>query len=175
MNEIIFRFLNNLAGQSPLGDAVIIFLAEYLGWALIALLAVYFFRRRYRAGWPEQALALLATTGVSWLLAQAIKYFYARPRPFAALSDVHQLISETSNAMPSGHAASFFALALTLYLYDRRWGNIYLVGAVVIGTARVAAGIHWPIDILAGVALAGIVTLVFNGWFGFSRRQNFRD
>lgn len=175
MNEIIFRWFNNLAGQSPLVDGLIIGLAEYLGWALVAGLLVYFFRRRYRSGWLECALALGASAGTAWLLAQAIKYFYPTPRPFAALSGVHQLISETSSAMPSGHAALFFALALVLYLYDRRWGNVYLIGAVLISLARVAAGIHWPTDILGGFGLAAAVVLLLNWIFGFSRRQNFRD
>jgi len=39
-------------------------------------------------------------------------------------------------------------------------GKWYFAGAVLIGLARIAAGVHFPIDILAGLLLGLIVTLV---------------
>ncbi|MBI2100287.1 MAG: phosphatase PAP2 family protein [Candidatus Vogelbacteria bacterium] len=158
VNEIIFRWFNGLAGRSPLSDTLIIFLAEYLGWILVIGLVIYFFRRR------GQILPVVAIASTSWLISRVIKYFYLHPRPFAP-----------DNSFPSGHGALFSALAFALYLYDRRWGNIYLVGAVLIGLARVAAGVHWPGDVLAGFILGGAVTVLFNLLFGFSRQQHFRD
>src|SRR3989344_1540233 len=111
MNEIIFRFFNNLAGQSALGDRVIIFFAEYLGWLILIILValvVWSWRRVFNIA---SVSFVLASTLTAWLIAQIIKYFYFSPRPFLALTDIYQLIRHGANdSFPSGHAALFMAL-----------------------------------------------------------------
>ena len=153
MNTLIFRWFNGLAGLSPFGDRLIIFAADYLGYVLIATLVVYFiFYHR------QSALFISAAGLISWLLAHLIKYFYASPRPFLVLTDLQPLIRHGGNdSFPSGHAAFFMALGSALYLSNKKLGQIYILGAVLISLARVAAGIHWPLDILAGWALAWLV------------------
>jgi membrane-associated phospholipid phosphatase len=41
----------------------------------------------------------------------------------------------------------------------RTWGVIFFLGAILMGLARVVAGIHWPYDIFGG-ALIGIISSV---------------
>ena len=65
--------------------------------------------------------------------------------------------------MPSGHATFFFALAFAIFYflkYDKRnaaakrkWNWLFMGGAVIMGVARVFAGVHWPSDILAGAVI----------------------
>ncbi len=63
-------------------------------------------------------------------------------------------------AFPSGHAAIFFALAAVAYLINRRWGIYLFIGAVINALARVAVGVHWPIDVVGGAFLGIVVVLV---------------
>jgi undecaprenyl-diphosphatase len=72
------------------------------------------------------------------------------------LPEISNLLSETSFSFPSGHAAFFFALATTTAVFDRRLGILLLIGAALVSLARVAAGIHYPSDVLAG-ALIGFL------------------
>src|SRR3989344_2734013 len=53
--------------------------------------------------------------------------------------------------------ALFFAIAATLFIYNRRWGIVFFIAAIAMGAGRVLAHIHWPIDILGG-AVIGIVS-----------------
>jgi len=70
-------------------------------------------------------------------------------------------------SFPSGHAAIYFALAVSIILFfrfsedisKRKWGWRFLGAAFLIGVARIFIGFHWPSDILAG-AIIGIISAV---------------
>ena len=165
MNELIFHWLNQLAVLSPFGDRLIIFAADYLGYILILGAIIYFIFRGRRA-----ALFVSASSFLAWLLAEVIKHFYFSPRPFLVLDNVRLLIQHGGNdSWPSGHATFFMALATALYLFNKKLGNLYLLGAVIISLARVVAGIHWPLDVLAGWVLAWLVVTGLKGWLPATR------
>ena len=153
----LFSALNALAGQSRLGDAVILFFATYLAYVVPAvLLALVFFSNKER----REKVELLIVVGVASFVArfgvtEIIRFFYHRPRPFLTLS-AHPLFTDSSWSFPSGHATFFFALATAVYLYNKKWGIGFFIAAAAIAVGRVMAGVHYPSDILAG-ALVGII------------------
>lgn len=154
----IFYFLNSVAGQSSFLDAVIVFFASYLAYILVVVFLVLIFFSQYpkREKWE-----ILLVTGISALIArfgvtELIRLFYQRPRPFLALPNVHQLLTDSTYAFPSGHATFFFAMATAVYLYNKKWGIGFFLAALFITVSRVASGIHYPSDIVGG-ALIGII------------------
>jgi undecaprenyl-diphosphatase len=158
MDVSLFHLINSLAGHGRMMDAVIVFCAEYMPYALATLIfGVTLWRTR---DWRMPLTALVSAAVARGVVKTVILLFYARPRPFVVLSGVHQLIAakgEEYQSFPSGHALFFFAVAAAAYGYNRRLGWWLFAGATVMGIARVAAGVHWPSDILAG-AILGIVT-----------------
>ncbi len=87
----------------------------------------------------------------------AIHLFYDRVRPFVALSLAHNLIVDTAQSFPSGHTIVMFALATSIYFYDKRFAwFLYFLG-VVIGIGRIMGGVHYPSDILGGAVLGILV------------------
>ena len=154
----IFFLLNNLAGQSHLLDGVIKFFASDLAYILIALfiLLVAFSKHPLK-----KKAEVFIVVGVSSIIArfgvaELIRFFYHRPRPFVTLH-VHQLVTDSSWSFPSGHATFFFAMAMAIYLYDKKWGIGFFVAAALISVARVAAGVHYPSDILGGALIGALV------------------
>lgn len=162
MNELIFRFFNNLAGQSVFFDTIIIALASYLA-PLLAVGFVFYLVLRFRKG--DRAFFMTATHMVAvaaggWIVSQIIKRLVASPRPFLALSDVNQLlIHGNHDSFPSGHATFFFALGFALSFHSKKLGAPFLIGALFIGIARVIAGVHWPGDIVGGYVLGLVIVL----------------
>jgi undecaprenyl-diphosphatase len=164
----LFHMLNNLAGQTPLGDKLIVFCGSYLAYILIALFLAVVIASKDR--WKDK-IYFFIVTGLSTLIArfgvtELIRFFYHRPRPFLVEQPVHQLLTDTSWSFPSGHATFFFALATIVYLHNRKWGAFFFIAAIVVSFGRVAAGVHYPSDI-AGGAVVGIVTtylvyIIFN-------------
>lgn len=166
LDEAIFFRLNGLAGQSNFLDWLIIFLADYLGWVIIAVLVFYLaYKKNFRTGFEIFGASIAA-----WIVAQIIKLLYHSPRPFLVLENANQLLVHGGfDSFPSGHAAFFFALAAGTWFLNKRLGAVFFVGAILISLARVASGIHWPSDILAG-AVFGITIAWSVNWFAKSNK-----
>src|SRR3989338_5340239 len=152
INENLFFYFNNFALINAWFDKLIIFFAEYLGYLLVALFFGLLFLKR---DWETKKMEIFILTTLLIVLSRGffteiIRFFYHHPRPFVDHS-VNQLIfNQTSFSFPSGHAAFYFALAFVVWVYDRRWGTIFIIGALLMGIARVASGVHYPFDILGG-------------------------
>jgi len=151
-----FYFFNNLAGQSRFFDVLVVFFAEYFQYLLVAIFLLLLFFSKYakqekiRIFWVSFISVIVARLGVTEL----IRFFYHRPRPFIA-HQVQQLFSENGWSFPSGHSAFFFAMAMAIYLYNKKWGIGFFLAAVLMNISRIIAGVHFPSDIIGG-AIVGI-------------------
>ncbi len=156
-NEQLFFFFNGFAGRSIFLDSVIVFFANTLPFILIGFTLVYFvFIRR-----SAKRLGLITfATLIAAFITEILKWsVFRHPRPFAGLENVVQLIQITAfDSFPSQHATIFAALATGMFIYDRKAGVLYIVFAVLIGIARIMAGVHYPLDILTGFLIGFLVT-----------------
>lgn len=149
-----FYFFNNLVGKSLISDLVFLFLAQSLPYLMVLVFIVWGYASH--KSWRERLI--LWSTGAAAALAarfvvgSGLRLFYHRPRPFLA-HQVQKLITESSWSFPSGHALFFFALAIVVYLNNRKWGWVFFITSLIMGLARVAAGVHYPTDILGGIIL----------------------
>lgn len=163
----LFHALNGLAGNSAGGDALILFFATYLPYLLVAGFALFLVVRRTQSITSRIAWFLLATLAalIARLgVAELIRFFIHRDRPFVSM-DVHQLILLSSQSFPSGHAIYFFAFSTIVYYYHRKLGVLFLILSGSICLARVAAGVHYPSDVLVGAVLGSLVGLVVHRYF----------
>ena len=154
----IFYSLFNLSGYAPWSDWLIVCIAEYIPYAIIAAIAVAaFFSWRSKRNKEALGYSLALLSGfVARLVAGGIRFFYHHARPFVSLH-LTPLFPENSYSFPSGHAIFYFALAAGVYQVNKKFGRVLYILAVFIGLARIAAGVHYPSDILAGAVL-GILT-----------------
>ncbi|WP_327470703.1 phosphatase PAP2 family protein [Baekduia sp.] len=104
------------------------------------------------------------SAGLGLALAQVISRLADRPRPFIAHPDTVHLFAKhaADPGFPSDHATAAFAIAVALLLHSRRWGALALVAATILAITRVAMGIHYPTDVLAGAAVGGLSALTLN-------------
>jgi undecaprenyl-diphosphatase len=110
------------------------------------------------------AVSAAASCGLALLLGQVISHLVDRPRPFVSHPDsVHLFSSHAADpSFPSDHATAAFAIAMAIWLRDRRYGAVALVLAAVLSLGRVALGLHYPMDVVGGAALGiGCAVLLF--------------
>ena len=132
-------------------------------WVLVPLVvvAVVLLLRRGRA---RDAIFVAAALALSQLVVQLLKFAIERPRP--ELDEPFVVLSTYS--FPSGHAfsttATYGALALVLASSTpERSRRVALFAAaaaivVVVAASRVILGVHYLLDVLAGIA-GGIAVL----------------
>jgi membrane-associated phospholipid phosphatase len=153
-----FLTLNGLLASLPAG------LWQWLtvlGDERVALtLALFFSRRHPRVFWSLICAALVAIA-----YARGLKPLIDAARPPALLApESFQLIGESHkrNSFPSGHsvtAAVFFGV-LAYFAQRTGWRLSLILLATLAGFSRVAVGVHWPIDVLAGLAGGAVAALI---------------
>lgn len=81
---------------------------------------------------------------------------YNDPRPFVSDHITPLIHHAADNGFPSDHTALTAYLGFLVLMYSRKLGIALLMIALLIGSARVAAGIHHPIDIIGGFIIGAI-------------------
>lgn len=96
-----------------------------------------------------------ASLAISHLVVQVIKRFVGRPRPDKPVGIDHP----DRFSFPSGHATSSLAVTLA-YAVAFPSLAIPLIGfGLLVGWSRVALGVHYPGDVIAGQLIAAITVL----------------
>jgi undecaprenyl-diphosphatase len=139
-------------------DLIVMFCATFLIWFLFAGLGILWVVDGKIK--KEQVIHALLATLLAYVLSEVFKYIFHTQRPFLTNGrEVDVLFIPKDGAFPSGHAAQSFALAITVFLHDRKIGFWFVVAAILIGVARVIANVHYPIDILGGAFLGTLVAI----------------
>ena len=157
MNESLFNFLYSLAHKSDLFDSIISFLASDYALIISSVLLVYLFEHKDKLKGVSDLIVVIITAGATGSSTTYLKLFFHTLRPFEVFPSVVTLVAQNGFAFPSGHTAFFMAIATSLWFCHKRLSVFFGISAVVIGTSRVIAGIHWPIDILGGLVFGFIV------------------
>ena len=140
-------------------DLIVMFLASFLIYFLFfGLIILWFIDGKIK---KEQVVHALFACLFAFLIAVLIKYLFPTLRPFVTDGKGIDVISRpTDGSFPSEHTVIAFALAVTVFMHDRRVGWCFLGAALLIGIARVLANVHYPVDIVGGAFLGTMVAVV---------------
>jgi len=150
LNHSLFRLVND--SHNALLDGLFGIISGLGDGLVIALLCALLMLFRLRLG-----LAALLAFILSGLAAQLLKRVFDMPRPPAILEHVHVLgAALQSHSFPSGHSTSDGVMVLAAFLLwsVRDWRS-WLVGGLFLlaATGRIYGGVHFPVDVLAGLLL----------------------
>ena len=155
-----FFYLNDFARHHYFWRQFFYFFAEY-GIILIILCLIYLVYKHRINAFFAATLSMIVSTFVSF----AIYLFLQRPRPYVTYAEVNKFALHTSvNSFPSGHTFLAFAIATTVLLYGhKKLGILFYAVAILTAISRVAAGVHYPSDVIGG-ALVGIISGILAYW-----------
>ena len=157
----ILDWMQNI--RTPFGD-IIVPLISGLGNAgiiWIALTLVLLVIPKTRRSGLIMALALIADL----ILCNGIlKNLVASTRPYDVNTAVNLLIEKPVDySFPSGHTAASFAAVTALYLAgEKKLWKPALVLSILIAFTRMYLYVHYPTDILGGIAVG-----IISGYIGF--------
>jgi len=105
-----------------------------------------------------QALIALA---LSHLFVRLLKTSVGRLRPKDVLPDINTFdIALDYYSFPSGHTTAVFAIATTLSLNLPILAAICIPVALAVAISRLYLGVHYPSDVLVGMAVAVLSSVV---------------
>jgi undecaprenyl-diphosphatase len=162
--------INGLAKDAPTWfDRVMGFVGEYgLLFAMVLLVLWCWWDVRRRGG-DEAASSVAAllwaplAAGVAVLVNLPIRGFVERPRPFVDHEGLEVLVSrKTDYSFVSDHATLIMAMAVALFVANRRFGLVGLGLGLLEGFCQVYMGLHYPTDVVGGFALGTAVALLLS-------------
>ncbi len=164
----LFIFLNNLGNTS--WDGFWLFVTEK--WSSIPIYAILLYLIFKNYGWKGTlvivvCVALMITATDQ--LANVFKHGFQRPRPcqVESLKATIRFVADGCGRYGyfSAHAASSMAAAVFLGLSLQKWYKylpfLLLIWAVITGYSRIYLGVHYPLDVITGMAFGGIIGWLF--------------
>lgn len=161
--------VNRWAQRSPEWlDRLVVLFGEFGSLALALLLTgLGWWGARARRSRGD---AVTGVAGVLWALLAAglaclvnvpIRQFVARQRPAVSHDGLEVLVSDAGGySFVSAHTTALMALGVGLFMVSR-WLGLWGIGlALAQGLFRVYAGVHYPADVVGGLALGTAVALL---------------
>ncbi len=139
-------------------DPLIIFGAKYFLWILIVA-GLIWFGKQSRENKKKVILSGLVVLPLIYIVSRVVAQFYYDPRPFVVDHFIPLIPHEPDNGFPSDHSLLGAAMAVVIYSISRKMGLVAGLFTILIGTARVLAGVHQPIDIAGSLIIAILVGL----------------
>jgi membrane-associated phospholipid phosphatase len=148
-----------------LNQAMAVYTSAAVGaLALITLHAWWSARSRSDHAALTAATWTVIGTLVTVVCGLGLKQLFHETRPCSAMDvmTVQSCPGLSDYSFPSDHTTVAAALAIGLWLTNRRLGVVAIGLALLEGFSRVYLGLHYPHDVVAAFILSGVVMLV--GW-----------
>lgn len=139
-------------------NVIILFGAEYLYLAAVFVATGYTFVQS-RENRRQIFIFACIVLPIVYLVSRVAAFIYYDPRPFVVGHFTPLVPHAPDNGFPSDHALLTAALAAIITRYNWKMGAIVWLIAILVDTARVAAGIHHTIDIAGSVIISITGTL----------------
>lgn len=140
---------------------IITLTATYLVY-IIAVLAVFVWLRVPREQKELLLVSAVLAIVIGIIMVKIAGMLYYHPRPFVAWHIMPLIAHGNNNGFPSDHTFASALMAFVIAQVSWRWGAALFTMALAVGWARVAAFVHWPIDIVGGVAVAALAVWLAN-------------
>ena len=168
LDETLFLWINGLAGNVAFVDEFFKGIANdyfFIISACLIMLALWFGTREAGRRERNQRGVIVASAGlgITQGLVTMINSVLTRPRPFAELPTNLLFYQPTDSSFPANSTAIIFAIAVAIFLVNRRAGAVLFGLALLHSFSRIYVGIHYPLDIMGGVALGTLVALLVFG------------
>jgi undecaprenyl-diphosphatase len=125
-------------------------------WGL-GLVLLWLFTRE--AFWKQWAVIQFGGVSALAVIVMTLKFLIRRRRPEGEWGGIYR--NTDPHSFPSGHAARAFLIAVVASALGPVWaGILLLIWAPLVALARVAMGVHYVSDVVAGMMVGILIALL---------------
>lgn len=140
-------------------NSIIIFIAKYLLFVSMAI-AFFYFAKQSRVKQKEMLIFAVILLPLSYVVAKLVSRFYFDPRPFVQGNFTPLIEHAPNNGFPSDHALLGAAIAFAIFHFNKKLGIFLFFLAILVGTARIFAGVHHFTDIAGSIFIVSLAYLL---------------
>jgi undecaprenyl-diphosphatase len=157
VNYELFQAINQNAGHHSFLDGIMVFFTQFAFPIFALVLLLMWFVGKEKDKYTVVYAAITAVIGL--VINFVLGHIFFENRPFVT-HHVNLLVQHAKDSsFPSDHATGTFSIALAiLWRKHRKIGFSMLIFAVLTGISRVYVGNHYPMDVLASIAVAVVVS-----------------
>lgn len=162
----VLLWFNSATGHFAWFDKLVAFLAVYTIYTIpIILLGCWFYSKYLK----RATLQMVLTAVLAWPIFNKLfaHFVWARPRPYLAGGlNVRELVFHRPDySFPSDHATLLAALAVTAWLLGlKKLGWTFTIIGTIIVLSRIMVGVHFPLDIVAGIIVGTAFAFLVNAF-----------
>lgn len=135
----------------------------------IIVVAVFYWCFNKTFGY-KLAFVCLTNEAINTIVKEIVKF----PRPIG-YEGIHSIRVETAGgySFPSGHTQQSTSLFTTLMIeFKKKWlFLIGILGILLVGFSRMYLGVHWPTDVIGGLIIGLLWTIIVIKVFDWSRSK----
>lgn len=165
INLELFRMLDAGVDPNPVLLQIARLVSVLASWVIVAVLAVIALRNRRSR---TDVLVAFVCAGLISMLSHFLTAWFDTPRPFMMGLSPDYAQHSSRGGFPSTHASVMFAVAIFMAWRPRLRAAAVWVAllALATGLARIYLGVHFPFDVLGGLAVGvvGGTTFAALGW-----------
>ena len=145
----LMHAVQSLFLDTPWARALVAFCAR---WLIFVLPLCGLLAWRYKHVRRHALVEMIWSVLLAALAAFGGEAVFARARPFVTDPSLEVLVPRPHTmSFPSAHASIAYAIAFALFGWNRPLGVVALLIADLVAIGRVASGVHYPADVLAGL------------------------
>lgn len=128
------------------------------GFIFIIVTTILLFTKKYR----KIGITLLISLIIGLVVVNIIlKPSIARIRPYEINQSINLLINKMHDySFPSGHTLASFEFATAIFLYNKKWGYVSFIFALLMGFSRMYLYVHFPTDVICGAILGILFSII---------------
>jgi undecaprenyl-diphosphatase len=160
LNFVLFHLINQYAGMNPFLDTSMVLIAKYMPLLVVAGMIILWIIRGRKT--RDIVLYGFYAALIGLIINYLIGFVYYHPRPFVIPTGTLLFSYPADSSFPSDHSTIIFSMALMLAYFKRTRipGLLFLVLGIIGGTARVFAGVHFPLDIVGSLLVSGFSVFI---------------
>jgi len=161
LEESLIKAVFEIVSQSSFLRLIIIFVGSILPWIIIIwFITTIFYIRSFKLKFYYFSIAVISSIMAHGLITAVIHKFFYFPRPFEVFNVTPIIPHSLTSGLISEHMAFLIPIALTFIFINKQSGIAASLLVILVGIARVVAGVCWGSALLAGM-LIGALSFLF--------------